>query len=148
MSDNYEKPRTEEYGDALGNLTLTSGATLNVIGPKGKVGLVRDIVADVQTSINATTVPEVAVGISSADASYGRFRLGTSASAGYGTGAHRASQKLTGPNNGLNPQTLSDFAGHVSLATAKIPADTAFTIATTAASSAGAARIKVIIDWF
>ncbi len=148
MSTDYEKPLTEDYGDALGNLTLTSGATLNVIGPKGKAGLVRDIIADVQTSINATTVPEVAVGLSSADASYGRYRLGTTASTGYATGVHRASQEITGPQTGLNPQTLADFSGHISLATARIPKDTAFTIATTAASSAGAARIKVIIDWF
>jgi len=148
MSTDYEKPIREYYGSELGNLTLTAGSTLNVIGPKGKVGLVRDFIVDVQTSINATTVPEIAVGISSADASYGRFRLGTAISTGYGTGVKRASQEVSGPWTGLNPQTLSDFSGHISLGTARIPKDTAFTIATTTASSAGAARIKVEIEWF
>ena len=143
----YEQPLTEWYGAELGTFTLSAGATLTVKGPKGCTGFVREMIADVTTSIVGTTsVPEIAVGLSSADATYGRYRLGTTASTGYGTGVFRASQEAI---TGNPPRTLADYAGHVLLERARIPADTAFTIAVVAAvgSPAGAARLKVRIDW-
>ena len=84
-----------------------------IVGPKGKVGLVRDILADITTSlVGSTTVPEVMIGISSGDSTYGRYRLGTTASGGYAVGMHRASQELL-PGN--PPRAATDFASHVIL---------------------------------
>lgn len=142
------------YGDSLGEFAFTAGATMTIKGPRGKVGIVRDFEADVTTSIVGTTsVPEIQVGISSGDSTYGRFRMGTTASLGYGTGAFRASQLAV---TGNPPRVLSDFSGHIVLdgGTApnlggRIPADTAFTIAVVAAvgSAAGKARLRVYIEW-
>lgn len=143
----YDRPLTETYGPDLGEFAFTGGASLNVIGPKGCVGYIRDLVADVTTSIvGTTTVPELGAGISSGDYSYGRFRLGSTASLGYGTGVHRASQKAW---TGNPPRTLSDFAGHVALETARIPADTAVVLFVVAAvgSAAGKARLRFQINW-
>lgn len=146
----YDTPTTQDYGPELGTITLTSGASLNIRGPRGKKGLVRDIEVDVTTSINATTVSEVDVGISSADASYGRFRLGTTVSTGYGTGVKRASVVAgASPGQvGTNPVTYNDFANHVEIMKALIPADTDIVLSTTIASSAGAGRVRVRIAWF
>lgn len=94
----------------------TFGATAVVhyiTGPRGKVGFVRDLLADITTSlVGTTTVPEIQVGISSGDYTYGRYRLGTTAIAGYNVGSYRASQELI---TGNPPRTLADFAGHVVL---------------------------------
>jgi hypothetical protein len=144
----YENPITETYGEALGSPLVSASSTMTVISPKGCVGFVRDLIAEVTTSIAATTaVPELTVGTASADFTYGRHRLGTSASAGYNTGVHRASQKAW---TGNPPRTLSDFAGHVSLETARIPADTAITLTITAGTGgtvAGVVRARFVIDW-
>jgi hypothetical protein len=95
----------------------TFGATTvthQIIGPRGKVGFVRDIMVDLTTSLTSTgTVPEVRVGISSGDYTYGRYKLGlTTSTTSYGTGLHRASVEQW---TGLPPRALSDFAGHVVL---------------------------------
>lgn len=84
------------------------------MGPRGKVGLVRDISVDVSTALVGTTsVPEIAVGIASGDATFGRYRLGSAVGTAYtGTTAHRASQENI---TGLPPRTLADFTGHVIL---------------------------------
>lgn len=151
----YEIPDKETYGPELGEFAFTGGATLNVKGPKGKVGFVRDMIADVTTSIVGTTsVPEIQVGISSGDTTYGRFKLGSTASLGYGTGVFRASQLASITGNPPRVSTL--FTGHcvldggtaASLA-GRIPADTAITIAVAAAvgSAAGKARLRVVIEW-
>lgn len=84
-----------------------------IVGPRGKVGFVRDIIADVTTSlVGTTTVPEIDIGFSAGDSTYGRYRLGTTAIAGYGVGTYRASQELI---TGNPPRTLADFTGHVIL---------------------------------
>jgi hypothetical protein len=143
----YDNPIRECYGEALGSVVVTASQTMTMIGPKGCVGFVRDLVAEVTTSIVGTTsVPEMTVGTSSGDFTYGRHRLGTTASTGYGVGVHRASQKAW---TGFPPRTLSDFAGHVSLETARIPADTAITLSVTLAvgSAAGALRPRFDIEW-
>ena len=64
-------------------------------GSQGKVGLVRDILADITTSlVGSTTVPEVMIGISSGDFDLWSLPSGTTASGGYAVGRHRASQEL------------------------------------------------------
>lgn len=95
---------------------VTFGATTVthlIMGPRGKVGFVRDIACEVTTSlVGTTTVPEIMIGISSGDSTYGRYRLGTTAILGYATGMHRASDEAI---TGNPPRTLADFAGHVVL---------------------------------
>jgi len=84
-----------------------------IMGPKGKVGFVRDLFVDVTTSmVGTTSVPELQVGISSGDYTYGRYRLGTTTTAGYDVGPHRASQEYI---TGNPPRAGSDFASHVVL---------------------------------
>lgn len=94
----------------------TFGATTvlhYVTGPKGKVGFVRDILVDITTAlVGTTTVPEVQIGISSGDSTYGRYRLGTATGTGYAVGNYRASAELI---TGNPPRTLADFTGHVIL---------------------------------
>jgi hypothetical protein len=109
----YENAQNQErtYIDA------TFGATSVVhyiVGPKGKVGFVRDIFVDVTTSLVGTsTVPEIDVGISSGDATFGRYRLGSTAILGYGVGPHLAS---TEPDIvGNPPRTGTAYSGHVVL---------------------------------
>ena len=91
-----------------------TGVTHQIIGPRGKVGFVRDIMVDLTTSLTSTgTVPEVRVGISSGDYTYGRYKLGlTLSTTSYGTGMHRASVEAWSANP---PRALNDFAGHVVL---------------------------------
>jgi hypothetical protein len=108
----YELPDIEEYPYA----DATFGATTvvhQIIGPKGKVGFVRDLQCDVNVSlVGTTTVPEIDVGISSADSTYGRYRLGPTAVLGYNVGMHRAQNEAF---IGNPPRNLQDFAGHVQL---------------------------------
>ena len=125
--------------------------TQTYIGPKGRKGLVRDIDIDITADmVGTTTVPEIDVGTSSGDVSYARWRLGTTAILGYTAAStpKRASQDLGLPLT--VPPVLNDYAGHVAMETAFIPADTAFVItrkAGTGGSPAGTARSRVIIDW-
>jgi hypothetical protein len=146
----YAQPQTETIclgSQAFGNSTTT----FNYIGPKGREGHVEDIIADVTADmVGTTTVPEVDVGTASGDTTYARYRLGTAAGAGYtaAQGIRRAQQEAW---TGNPPITLSDFAGHVALNTARIPKDTAFVItlkAGTGGSPAGTARVYVVIKWF
>lgn len=90
-----------------------TGTSRWIIGPRGKVGFVRDLIVEVTTSmVGTTTVPELQVGISSGDFTYGRYRLGTATATGYSTGPHRASCEAW---TGNPPRTLADFTGHVVL---------------------------------
>lgn len=109
----YEQADNELWGWAEDQTFGATGVTHQIMGPKGKVGFVRDIIVDVTTAlVGTTTVPEINVGISSGDFTFGRYRLGTVATTGYGTGMHRASME---PITGNPPRTLADFAGHVVL---------------------------------
>jgi hypothetical protein len=84
-----------------------------LVGPRGKVGFVRDMMVDVTTSmVGTTSVPELQVGISSGDSTFGRYRLGTATATGYNTGPYRASAEAI---TGNPPRTLADFTGHVIL---------------------------------
>jgi hypothetical protein len=71
---------------------------------------------DVTTSlVGTTTVPEIQVGISSGDTTYGRYRLGTATGGvglAYGVGPYRASAEAI---TGNPPRTLADYVGHVVL---------------------------------
>jgi hypothetical protein len=90
-----------------------TSVTHQIIGPKGKVGFVRDIMVDIATSlVGTTTVPEIDLGISSGDSTFGRYRLGQTAILGYTTGQHRASTEAI---TGNPPRALADFTGHVIL---------------------------------
>jgi hypothetical protein len=126
-------------------------ATYNYIGPKGREGHVEDIVVDISANmVGTTTVPEVDVGTASGDATYARYRLGSSATSGYLASAtpKRASQEAW---TGNPPITLSDFAGHVALNKARIPKDTAFVItlgAGVGGTPAGTGIVYVVIKWF
>ncbi len=109
----YEVPERQTYQWAEDATAGATGVTHQIMGPRGKVGFVRDLAADVTTSlVGTTTVPELQVGISSGDYTFGRYRLGTTAILGYPTGYHRASME---PITGNPPRTLADFAGHVVL---------------------------------
>lgn len=144
----YNDPIREQYvfvSSAFGATTETQTHK----GPKGKKGLVYEIETDLTADcVGTTTVPEINVGTASADYSYARHRLGTTATAG-NTAAltpHRATSLASGV-----PPTKSDFAGHVALETAFIPADTAFVISRVAGvggSPAGTGRSIVWIKWF
>lgn len=150
MPTAYDTPRREVYESATGAFGATT-ATKSYIGPAGKKGLVRDIEVFLTASaVGTTTVPEVTVGTASADTTYARFRLGTTATAGLANTSTpiRARSLVTGSGAA---QTYSDFTGHVALETAVLPADTAFVIsgvAGTGGSPAGTGYHRVTIDWF
>src|SRR6266436_2540240 len=102
----------EEYSFVDATFGATA-VTHQIMGPRGCVGYVRDVMVDVTVSlVGTTTVPEIDVGFSSGDTTFGPYRLGTSATVGYGVGAHRASQE---PITGNIPRSLGDYAGHVVL---------------------------------
>lgn len=148
----YDQPLTETYiqpSSAFGAATETQ----TYFGPRGKVGYVRDIDVDITADmVGTTTVPEIMVGTASGLSEYARFRLGTTAIAGYTSaqGPRRAKQ-VSGGNN-----TYADFSEHVKLgqsavAATRLPADTAFVITRklgVGGAPAGTGRSRVIIDWF
>jgi len=147
---NYDLPVVEQYkfaAQAFGNATKT----FNIIGPKGKKGLVRDILVDITADMVGTTaVPEVDVGTGSGDTAYAQYRLGSAAGSGYTAAStpRRASQEAI---TGNAPRTLSDFSGHVALEKAAIPKDTAAVItlkAGTGGAPAGTADVTVTVHWF
>jgi hypothetical protein len=147
----YNDPITEEYFIP----SAAFGATLDttrIVGPKGRKGYVRDIMVDVTASmVGTTSVPEIAVGASSGTAEYARFRLGTTAVAGYAaTAVFRAS--VVGGNTLVDgTPVFEDYTGHVKMATAPIPADTQVFISRVAGvggTPAGTGTTRVIIDWF
>lgn len=154
----YDTPQKETYlfpSSAFGATTESRA----FIGPKGKTGLVRDIRTTLTaTCVGTTTVPEITVGsAASAPGSlfteYARHRLGSTAIAG-NTGAatgtpYRAKNiaMLAGPSLTV----ATDFPGHVALETARIPADTAFTISRVAGVGgvpAGTGITEVDVEWF
>ena len=154
----YETPQRQIYVFQDTTFGATS-VTHNIIGPKGAVGFVRDIEVDVGVSlVGTTTVPEIDVGTSSGDSTYGRYRLGTTAILGYAVGIHRASQEAI---TGNPPRNLQDYAHHVELDgypldanfrafLGRIPKDTAAVItcaAGTGGSPAGGGQVRVTIDW-
>lgn len=109
----YELADNKEYQWGQDQTFGSATVTHYIVGPKGKVGFVRDFFVDVTTSLVGTTaVPEIDVGISSGDATFGRYRLGTSTGTGYAVGPHVASQEAI---TGNPPRTLADFTGHVIL---------------------------------
>lgn len=151
----YDNCATEEYifpSSAFGATTETQ--TLK--GPPGMKGIVRDIITHLSAdAVGTTTVPEIDVGTASGDFSYARHRLGTTAilgntAAGTPYRARSLTQNAQGRTGGA-PPTLSDYAGHVALETAPIPADTAFVITRKAGvggTPAGTGNTIVIVDWF
>jgi hypothetical protein len=169
----YERVGCQTIRYEVGNATpIEFGADAEAksyvfIGPPGKKGLVRDIeVRITENMVGTTTVPEVNVGdapsdLGSLDAEYARFRLGTTAIAGYTTttftgGIVRAASLVDGyprePGSATLPGRQSvDYSEHVVLEKALLPADTAFYISLVPGSGGtetGAGMIAVEIDWF
>lgn len=145
--DNPVKERVILPSAAYGATT----ASVKIRGPLGKAGVVRDIVViPTADCVGTTTVPEVAVGATQGAAEYARFRLGTAVGTGYTSaqGVRRARALAVG--NGA-PPVLSDFAGHIALETARIPADTDVFVAGVAGvggTPAGTFTAYVEIEWF
>src|SRR5436305_1121467 len=139
----YDIPQKETVyvpSSAFGATTATATRR----GPKGRRGIVRDIgVWPTADFVGTTTVPEVNVGTASGDFTYARFRLGTAAGTGYtvAQGMRRARALVAG---NPTPPVLSDFAGHVALETADIPADTDFVITTKQGSGGTPAGTAVV----
>ena len=168
----YDEALTERYA-ILGLAFGASTASRTLLGYPTRKGLVRDIVLTITAAmVGTTTVPEIRVGTAASDNSFARWRLGTTAIAGLGTGAFRARtlcQAAPG-RTGEKATQLNDFTNHIALegnngtggggtvATAAdalgyvyLPADTAFFItgvAGTGGSPAGTADILVDIDWW
>lgn len=150
----YDVPVRRSYVIPSGAFGATTAATA-FQGPAGRTGYVRDISVEVSADmVGTTTVPEVNVGTASGDSTYARFRLGTTAILGYlaANTPFVAGALIGGPGNtGGVPRTLSDYAGHIQLETARIPANTPFFItgkAGVGGTPAGTARFEVEIDWF
>lgn len=141
----YDTPVVEEYffpSSAFGGATESQ----THVGPKGKTGLVVDMETELTASaVGTTSVPEITVGTAAGGTEYGRHRLGTTAILGnVAPGVFRASALAAG-----DPPVLNDYAGHVALKTARIPADTAFVISRKAGvgTPAGTGPSKVMIAW-
>lgn len=129
--------------------------------PKGKKGIVRDIMIHItEAMVGTTTVPEILVeatasALGAVVGTYARFRLGTSATAGYTTSpAVRRASALVDSYKEVAAATLpgkqsTDFSEHVALEKAYIPADTAFIItllAGSGGSETGAGQVCVEFD--
>lgn len=149
MHRHYHNPEREVYESATGAFGATT-ADKKYVGPKGKRGLVRDIeVFLTADAVGTTSVPEVTVGAASGTTEYARWRLGTTAIAGY-TAASTPKRALSLVTGNPTPPVLNDFTGHVALETAFIPADTAFFITGKAGvgTPAGTGYHRVTVDWF
>lgn len=151
----YDTPHREVYylpSSAYGATT----ASKTIKGPKGKKGIVRDIVVlPTADMVGTTTVPEVTVGASAGAVDYARFRLGSAAGTGYTSagGPYRARALATSGQgwSGGKPPALSDYAGHIALETAQIPNDTNFVISGKAGvggAPAGTFEAYVHVDWY
>lgn len=150
MTVSYDNPIRERRSYMAQAFGAEAGTkTFTILGPKGRRGLVRDIEVEITTAmVGTTSVPEIDVGTESGDTSYARFRLGSAAGAGYGTGVKRARSLTKG--DGEVPK-LTDFAGHVELETALLPPDTPVVITLKEGVDgveAGTASVHVDIDWF
>lgn len=109
----YDLSDIELYEWAESSTFAATSVVHYIVGPRGKVGFVKDLMVDVTTSlVGTTTVPELQVGISSGDYTYGRYRLGTATATGYAAGPWRASAEAI---TGNYPRALADFTGHVIL---------------------------------
>jgi len=150
----YENPWKREVYYMPSSAYGATTAAKKIKSPKNKQGLVRDIVVMLSAdAVGTTTVPEMNVGASSGSSEYARFRLGTSAIAGYAAAntPFRARALIEGQAGYNGSQiTWSDYAGHVALETAKIPADTAVFmtgVQGVGGTPAGTFEAYVHIDW-
>jgi hypothetical protein len=145
----YHNPERETYESATGAFGSVQ-QTKSYLGPKGKKGIVRDIeVFLTADAVGSTSVPEIVVGAATGQSQYARFRLGTTATVGYTAASppRRARNLVTG---NPTPPVLNDFAGHIALETAEIPADAAFVISSVigVGTPAGTGYYRVVVDWY
>lgn len=150
----YENPWKREVYYMPSSAYGATAAQKKIKSPKNRTGLVRDLVVLLSAdAVGTTTVPELNVGASAGSSEYARFRLGTSATAGYAAAntPFRARALIEGQAGFNGSQiTLSDFSGHIALETAKIPADTTIFISGVAGvggTPAGTYEAYVHIDW-
>lgn len=110
----YDNTDIREYSWGLAETAFGTGTLVHyIIGPPGKVGFVRDICVDLTVAtVGTTSVPEVDIGIASGDFTYGRYRLGQSATVGNAIGVWAASNEVI---TGFPPRNLQDYPGHVQL---------------------------------
>jgi hypothetical protein len=146
----YDNPIRKRYympSSAYG----ATAAQVKIISPKGMKGIVRDIdFIPTADCVGTTTVPEIAVGATAGAAEYARWKLGTAAGTGY-TAAQGPRNARALCTTSTTPPTLTDFAAHVQLETASIPADTAIFLSGVAGvggSPAGTFSAYVDIEWF
>jgi hypothetical protein len=151
----YDIPSLREVYYLPSSAYGATTASKTIMGPKGKKGIVTDIVVLLSAdNVGTTTVPEVTVGSAAGLVEYARFRLGTTATAGYAAAntpfrARALTATAQGNTGGVVP-TLVDFAGHVLLETASIPADTAIVISGKAGvggTPAGTFEAYVHVRW-
>jgi len=109
----YDISDVEMWEFPMNTTWAATTTSFTLVGPRGKVGFVRDMMVQVGTSmVGTTSVPELQVGISQGDFTYGRYRLGTTITNGYAIGSYRASAEAIVGNP---PRLLSDYSGHVVL---------------------------------
>ena len=109
----YENTDIREYSWGVAETVGATTVLHYIVGPRGKVGFVRDISVDVTTALVGTGgVPEIDIGFKSGDFTYGRYRLGVTAILGYPVGLWTASNEAI---TGNPPRTLQDYAGHIQL---------------------------------
>lgn len=150
----YDKPWKSEVYYMPSSAYGATAAQKKIKSPKNKQGVVKDLVVLLSAdAVGTTTVPELNVGATAGSSEYARFRLGTTAIAGYAAAntPFRARALVEGQAGYNGSQiTLSDFSGHVALETAKIPADTTVFISGVAGvggTPAGTYEAYVHIDW-
>src|SRR4051812_19944059 len=123
----YDKPWKSEVYYLPSAAYGSAAAQKKIKSPKNKQRIVKDLLVLISADIvGTTTVPELNVGASAGSSEYARFRLGTTAILGYlaANTPIRARALVEGQPGFKGAQlTWSDYAGHISLETAKIPAD-------------------------
>lgn len=153
----YANPAHPPYWSVLGKAFGGTTATYALTGPRNRKGLVRDIMVNVTTTmVGTTTVPEIGIGTAAGDSGalfneYARFRLGTTAIAGYDTTSGLALRSRSLVTGNGDAATYEDFTGHVKLETIFLPINTVFYISLVkgvGGSPAGTADVYIFIDWF
>lgn len=149
----YDKPWKSEVYYMPSSAYGSAASQVKIKSPKGKTGIVKDIVVLLTAdAVGTTTVPELNVGATAGSSEYARFRLGTSATVGYlaANTPFRARALVEAGQGYYGTQvTLSDYAGHIALETAKIPADTVIFLSGVigVGTPAGTYSAYVHIDW-
>lgn len=124
----YDNPMTVTY--SLGSHTTTNALDTSIRGPKGRRGVVRDIVFNCTTThVHGTTPTKYEIGDGTDDDAYASWV----------------------PSEATAPDSLAASADGGTLTGATIDADEVVTVKSVAnatGSPAGVGRVDVIVDWF